>query len=85
MVFRLGTKKGMIRQYVRIALHIQNVLQTLKTHTVQDDLKRGFLDRDFRFTFSLPPFLVVVLLISHAQVVIICGSLVTHVKLAKLK
>lgn len=85
MGFGLGTKKGVTRQYIRIALHIQNVLQILKTHKVQNDLKREFNDWDFQFTFSLPPFLVAVLLISVTQVVIICGSLLTHVKVAKIK
>lgn len=56
----LGTKKDMVRQCIRIAL--QNVLQILKAHKVQDDLKRGFHDWD------LPPLLVMVLLISLTQV-----------------
>lgn len=65
----------MTRKYIRIALHILNVLQILKSHKVQYDLKRRFHDWDFQFTFCLPPFLVTILLNSLAQIVIISGFL----------
>lgn len=56
MVLILGTKEDMIRQYKRIALHIQSVLKVLKAHKVQDDLKRGFYVWDVLAKFSLPHF-----------------------------
>lgn len=39
------------------------------------DLQREFHDWDFQLTFSLPPFLLMVVLISLSQVVIIYGAL----------
>lgn len=63
MVLILGAKEDMVRQYKRIALHIQNVLQVLKAHKVQDDLKERVLCLGYSDYILFASLLVMVSLI----------------------